>query len=95
VQNKSFTFPIENKSTIKYIALSPDGNYLLTIDGSGGACLISFKRRFILNRFVFKNGSTNEKKGNITSQEKRQVSCIKFSPNSKYFIATVGRYKQV
>jgi len=35
LSNKSFTFPFENRKNIAAIALSPDGNVLISVDEGG------------------------------------------------------------
>ena len=39
LSNKSFTFPFENRKNIAAIALSPDGNVLISVD-EGGAFFV-------------------------------------------------------
>ncbi|TEB34224.1 WD40 repeat-like protein [Coprinellus micaceus] len=79
VNNKSFTFPFENRKNIALIALSPDGNILITVDEDGRALLVNAKRGTVLHHFNFK----------------QKVKAIKFSPNGKYIAVTHGSHVQV
>ena len=44
LSNKSFTFPFENRKNIAAIALSPDGNVLISVD-EGGISFSLFAKR--------------------------------------------------
>eukprot|EP00960_Hanusia_phi_P005682 164873-Hanusia_phi.AAC.1 len=77
--SKSLTLPTENAKNIDRIALSPDGNVLITVDEEGRALLINFRRGSVLNYFNFK----------------AKVSAILFSPCGKYFAVSHGKLVQV
>ncbi|KAJ7240820.1 WD40-repeat-containing domain protein [Mycena haematopus] len=79
VNNKSFTFPFENRKNISALALSPDGNVLISVDDDGRALLVNFRRGVILHHFNFH----------------KPVKDIKFSPDSKYIAVTHGTQVQV
>ncbi|KAF6744166.1 WD40-repeat-containing domain protein [Ephemerocybe angulata] len=79
VNNKSFTFGFENRKNISSIALSPDGNVLISVDEDGRALLVNARRGVVLHHFNFKQA----------------VRDIKFSPNGKYIAVTHGSHVQV
>ncbi|KAJ6487922.1 WD40-repeat-containing domain protein [Mycena sanguinolenta] len=79
VNNKSFTFPFENRKNISALALSPDGNVLISVDDDGRALLVNFRRGVILHHFNFH----------------KPVKDIKFSPDGKYIAVTHGTQIQV
>ncbi|PCH35317.1 WD40 repeat-like protein [Wolfiporia cocos MD-104 SS10] len=79
VNNKSRTFPFENRKNVAAIALSPDCNVLLSVDEDGRALLVNFRRGIVLHHFNFHN----------------PVKDIKFSPDGKYIAATHGSHIQV
>ena len=65
--NKSLTFAFENRKNISVIALSPDGNVLVSVDEDGRALLVNARRGVILHHFNFK----------------KTVKDIKFSPDGR------------
>ncbi|KAI9139435.1 putative WD repeat protein [Paraphysoderma sedebokerense] len=77
--NKSFTFPFENRKNISRIALSPNGALLLSVDEDGHCILVNAPRRIILGRNNFKHS----------------IRDIKFSPDGRFFAVTVGKELQV
>ncbi|KAJ7778254.1 WD40-repeat-containing domain protein [Mycena metata] len=79
VNNKSFTFPFENRKNIAALALSPDANVLISVDEDGRALLVNFRRGVILHHFNFH----------------KKVKDIKFSPDGKYIAVTHGTQIQV
>ncbi|KAJ3936214.1 MAG: WD40 repeat-like protein [Lentinula lateritia] len=79
LNNKSFTFPFENRKNIAKIALSPDGNVLISVDGDGRALLVNYKRGVVLHHFDFK----------------KPVKDISFSPDGKFIAVTHGSHIQV
>ncbi|KAL0062025.1 U3 snoRNP protein [Marasmius tenuissimus] len=79
VNNKSFTFAFENRKNISTIALSPDGNILISVDEDGRALLVNFKRGVVLHHFNFH----------------KPVKDIKFSPDGKFIAVTHGAHVQV
>ncbi|KAJ7108564.1 WD40-repeat-containing domain protein [Mycena epipterygia] len=79
VNNKSFTFPFENRKNISALALSPDANVLISVDEDGRALLVNFRRGIILHHFNFN----------------KPVKDIKFSPDGKYIAVTHGTRVQV
>ncbi|KAJ1863412.1 U3 snoRNP protein [Coemansia sp. RSA 989] len=79
VNNKTETLPCENKRDIRRLALSPNGNLLLSVDELGQTLLINFRRRTVLHYFNLKD----------------KVRDIQFSPDGKYFVVALGRNIQV
>ncbi|TFK22112.1 WD40 repeat-like protein [Coprinopsis marcescibilis] len=79
VNNKSFTFPFENRKNISAIALSPDGNVLVSVDDDGRALLVNAKRGAVMHHFNFH----------------KAVRDIQFSPDGKYIAVTHGPHVQV
>ncbi|WBW72784.1 U3 snoRNP-associated protein Utp1 [Schizosaccharomyces osmophilus] len=78
-ENKSFTFPFENKKNISRIALSPQATLLLSVDEDGRCILCNFLRRSVLHHFNFKS----------------PVGAIEFAPHGKYFAVALGKLIQV
>ncbi|KAJ6627887.1 WD40-repeat-containing domain protein [Mycena sp. CBHHK59/15] len=79
VNNKSYTFPFENRKNIAALALSPDANVLISVDEDGRALLVNFRRGVILHHFNFQ----------------KPVKDIKFSPDGKYIAVTHDTHVQV
>ncbi|KAJ3005862.1 hypothetical protein NUW54_g4157 [Trametes sanguinea] len=79
VNNKSYTFPFENRKNVAAIALSPDANVLLSVDEDGRALLVNFKRGVVLHHFNFQ----------------KPVKAIKFSPDGKYIAVSHDSHVQV
>ncbi|RDX45204.1 WD40 repeat-like protein [Lentinus brumalis] len=79
VNNKSYTFPFENRKNIAAIALSPDANVLLSIDEDGRALLVNFKRGVVLHHFNFQ----------------KPVKAVKFSPDGRYIAVSHDSHVQV
>ncbi|OSC96353.1 WD40 repeat-like protein [Trametes coccinea BRFM310] len=79
VNNKSYTFPFENRKNVAAIALSPDANVLLSVDEDGRALLVNFKRGVVLHHFNFQ----------------KPVKAIKFSPDGKYIAVSYDSHVQV
>ncbi|KAJ7269818.1 quinon protein alcohol dehydrogenase-like superfamily [Mycena rebaudengoi] len=79
VNNKSYTFPFENRKNIAALALSPDANVLISVDEDGRALLVNFRRGVILHHFNFH----------------KPVKDIKFSPDGKFIAVTHGTHVQV
>ena len=77
------TLPVESRSNIKCIALSPvdDNQLLLVVDVKQYAMLINLKRGVVLHRFKF---STSE-----------SVKDVIFSPCGKYIGVTHGKHVQI
>ncbi|KAI0056211.1 WD40 repeat-like protein [Artomyces pyxidatus] len=79
VNNKSFTFPFQNRKNIAAIALSPDGNVLLSIDEDGRALLVNFRRGVVLHHFNFH----------------KPVKMVNFSPDGAFIAVTHDAHVQV
>ncbi|OAX35682.1 WD40 repeat-like protein [Rhizopogon vinicolor AM-OR11-026] len=79
VNNKSRTLPVENRKNIAAIALSPDGNVLVSIDEDGRALLVNFKRGVVLHHFNFQ----------------KPVKDIQFSHDGKFIAVTHDSHVQV
>ncbi|KAF5310900.1 hypothetical protein D9619_008181 [Psilocybe cf. subviscida] len=54
VNNKSSTFAFESRKNIAAIALSPDGNVLISVDEDGRALLVNARRGVVLHHINFK-----------------------------------------
>ncbi|GJE96823.1 WD40 and Utp12 domain-containing protein [Phanerochaete sordida] len=79
VNNKSWTFPFENRKNIAAIALSPDSNVLVSVDEDGRALLVNVRRGVVLHHHNFK----------------KPVKAIKFSPDGKYIAVSHDSHIQV
>ncbi|KDQ06907.1 hypothetical protein BOTBODRAFT_181182 [Botryobasidium botryosum FD-172 SS1] len=79
VNNKSFTFPFENRKNVAAIALSPDSNVLISVDEDGRALLVNYRRGVVLHHFNFH----------------KAVKAIKFSPNGKFIAVSHDTHIQV
>ncbi|KAG1823502.1 WD repeat protein [Suillus subaureus] len=79
VNNKSRTLPVENRKNIAAIALSPDGNVLVSVDEDGRALLVNFKRGVVLHHFNFQ----------------KLVQDIQFSHDGKFIAVTHDSHVQV
>ncbi|KAL7543380.1 hypothetical protein ACHAWF_007377 [Thalassiosira exigua] len=74
------TLPIEARSNIRRIALSPkDDRLLIVVDVNHYAMLVNYHRGVVLHRFKFK----------------RSVRDMKFSPNGSKFAVSYGKHVQV
>lgn len=72
VQQTSYALPFENRKNIKFVTVSHNGRFLISVDVEGHALFINFVKRVVLSRFHFKN----------------KVYDIKFSPNDELFAVT-------
>ncbi|TDL25193.1 WD repeat protein [Rickenella mellea] len=79
VNNTSRTLPFENRKNIAAIALSPDGNVLISVDEDGRAVLVNFRRGVELHHFNFH----------------KPVKAIRFSPDGRYIAVTHDSQVQV
>ena len=75
----SFTLPLETRSDIKCVTLSPDQRLLWLVDVEGHGVLINYPKRVVLFKFNFK----------------AQVNDISFSPDANYFAVNVGKRVQI
>jgi periodic tryptophan protein 2 len=73
------TLPVEARSNIRCLALSPDDSLLLVVDVKNYALLINFRRGIALHRFQFK----------------RKVRAVEFSPDGEFIAVTHGKHIQV
>ncbi|KAK2748503.1 hypothetical protein FQN57_000636 [Myotisia sp. PD_48] len=78
-KNISYTLPFAHRTNIALIALSPNGNLLLSVDENGRAILTNFPRRISIHHFSFKSA----------------ISALSFSPSGRYFAVGVGRRVQI
>jgi periodic tryptophan protein 2 len=78
-RNTSYTFAFAHRKNIARLALTPQGNLLLSVDEDGHAILTNIPRRVTLHYFSFKSA----------------VSAIAFSPTGRHFAAGVGRHVEV
>lgn len=72
IHHSTTTSPHENRKTIKNLAISNNGIFLLVIDVEGHGFLLNYTRMIVLARMHFK----------------RKVYDVKFSPDDKYFVIT-------
>ena len=73
------TLPLEARSNIRCLALSPDDALLLVVDVQNYAMLVNFQRGIVLHRLRFK----------------RKVRQALFSPDGRYIAVTHGKHVQV
>jgi len=73
------TLPVEARSNIRCMALSPNDTVLLTVDVQKYAMLVNIVRGVVLHRFKFK----------------RKVKMASFSPCGRYIAVTHGKHVQV
>jgi len=73
------TLPVEARSSIRCLALSPDDSVLIVVDVQNYALLINFHRGIILHRFRFK----------------KTVRDLQYSPDGQYIAASHGKHVQV
>lgn len=79
ITNTVRTLPVEGRSNIRCMALSPDDSILLAVDVKNYALLISFNRGLVLHRFRLK----------------RKVRVLQFSPDGKFVAMSIGKQVQV
>ncbi|XP_042475574.1 periodic tryptophan protein 2 [Macadamia integrifolia] len=79
IKSETVTLPCESSSNISRIAVSPDGNFLLTLDENNRCQFINLHRRVVLHRMSFK----------------KPVSTIKFSPDGALIAIGVGKLLQI
>lgn len=71
--------PFAHRKNIARLALTPNGNLLLSIDEDGRAILTNLPRRVTLYHFSFR----------------RPVTALEFSPSGRYFTVGLGRIIEV
>lgn len=77
--NKSYTLPFAHRTNVARIALTPQGNLLLSVDEQGKAILTNFPRRISIHHFSFKS----------------TVTALEFAPSGRYFAVGIGRRVQI
>jgi periodic tryptophan protein 2 len=75
----SSCLPCENSTTVRCIAISPNGAHLLSFDEDGRALLINYKQKVVLHHLKFKS----------------PVVAAKFSPDGAFFAVAMGKLLQV
>lgn len=73
------TLPVESRSNVRCLALSPDDAILIVVDVKNYALIVNFRRGIVLHRFQFK----------------RKVRQVLFSPDGNYIAVTHGKQIQV
>lgn len=73
------TLPVEARSNIRCLAISPDDAMLLITDSQNYAMLVNFHRGIVLHRLKFK----------------KKVRLITFSPDGQYIAVSQGKHVQV
>ncbi|SLM35022.1 WD40/YVTN repeat-like-containing domain [Lasallia pustulata] len=79
INNKSHTLPFSHRRNISRIALTPQGNLLLSVDEDGRAVLTNLPRQLALYYFSFKG----------------PVTALAFSPSGRHFAVGTGRHVEV
>lgn len=79
VNQTSEALPIENRKNVYRIAMSHNGQFLLSIDEEGCAQFFNFPKKILLHSFNFR----------------QKVFDVKFSPDDKYFSITYGHGCQI
>ncbi|KAI9766282.1 MAG: hypothetical protein M1840_006696 [Geoglossum simile] len=79
VNNKSYTLPFAHRRNISRLAVTPQGNLLLSIDEDGRAILTNLPRRIALHHFTFRSS----------------VSALTFSHSGRHFAVGLGRRIEV
>lgn len=73
------TLPVEARSNIRCLALSPDDALLLVVDVKNYVMLVNFRRGIVLHRMQFK----------------KSVRDVQFSPDGRSIAVTQGKHVQV
>ncbi|KAF8406971.1 hypothetical protein HHK36_006092 [Tetracentron sinense] len=79
IKSETRTLPVECSANISRIAISPDGNFLLSVDENSRCLFINLRRRVVLHRISFK----------------KPVFAIKFSPDGALIAIGVGKLLQI
>ncbi|XP_078431883.1 periodic tryptophan protein 2 [Wolffia australiana] len=79
LKSETVTLPFESSSNIARIAVSPDGNFLLTVDDASRALFVNLRRRVVLHRISFK----------------KAVTAVKFSQDGAHIAIGVGKLLQI
>lgn len=79
VKSQTLTLPFEATSNISRIAVSPDGNFLLTVDDESRALFINLRRRVVLHHITFK----------------KRVTALRFSPDGSLIAVGLGKLLQI
>ena len=77
--NESYTLPFAHRRNISHLALTPNGNLLLSVDEDGRAILTNLPRRIPLHHFSFRQA----------------VTALTFSPTGRQFSVGLGRLIEV
>ncbi|KAG0455146.1 hypothetical protein HPP92_024438 [Vanilla planifolia] len=79
VKSQTVTLPFEATSNISRIAVSPDGNFLLTVDEGSRALFVNLRRRAVLHHITFK----------------KPVKAVRFSPDGALIAVGLGKLLQI
>nr|QEX51138.1 putative periodic tryptophan protein 2 isoform X1 [Cymbidium ensifolium] len=79
VKSHTLTLPFEATSNISRIAVSPDGNFLLTVDDSSRALYVNLRRRAVLHHITFK----------------KRVTALRFSSDGSLIAVGLGKLLQI
>ncbi|KAK8921492.1 hypothetical protein KSP39_PZI020331 [Platanthera zijinensis] len=79
IKSQTITLPFEATCNISRIALSPDGNFLLTVDDQSRALFVNLSRRVVLHRISFKKG----------------VTALRFSSDGSLIAVGLGKLLQI
>ncbi|KAF5453210.1 hypothetical protein F2P56_028127 [Juglans regia] len=79
VKSQTVTLPVQSSSDICRLAVSPDGVFLLTVDGNNRCLLINLHRHVVLHRISFKH----------------PVNALAFSPCGSRIAVATGKLLQI
>jgi periodic tryptophan protein 2 len=77
--SSSLTLPFESSSNVTRLAVSPSGDFLLSVDDAGRALYANLGRRAVLHRIAFKSAP----------------SAVRFSPDGNLIAVAVGKLVQI
>ncbi|KAH0450548.1 hypothetical protein IEQ34_021240 [Dendrobium chrysotoxum] len=78
-KSHTLTLPFEAKSNVSRIAVSPDGDFLLTVDDSSRALFVNLRRRTVLHHITFK----------------KRVTALRFSSDGSLIAVGLGKLLQI
>lgn len=79
VKSQTITLPVQSSSDICRLAASPDGVFLLIVDGNSRCLLVNLHRHVVLHRISFKNA----------------VKAVAFSPSGSRIAVATGKLLQI
>lgn len=79
IKSQTVTLPFEATCNISRIAVSPDGNFLLTVDDQSRALFVNLSRRVVLHHISFK----------------KRVTALRFSSDGSLIAVGLGKLLQI